>query len=191
MGCGSRVTVLVLCACIGLTGHASGASRQTPFSTNETLEVPGRILEPGNYVFKIIETEAQRNVLQVFETVQLWTGDESQLLSTFLTMPNYDVPTTDKTVFAFFERGPKQPKALRIWFSPGKNYGHEFAYPRGQAVELAKSIGRGVLSLPVELPADIGQFKRPLADYLQPSPAPPPASRPVPVISNQAVVQPA
>src|SRR5437762_1051964 len=27
MGCGSRVTVLVLCACIGLTGHASGASR--------------------------------------------------------------------------------------------------------------------------------------------------------------------
>lgn len=193
MACGNRVTsaILVLLASLGLTAGARGANPQTPFSTNEPLEVPGRILEPGNYVFKLIETESQRNVLQVFETVQLWTGDESHLLSTFLTMPNYDAPTTDKTVFAFFERGAKQPKALRIWFSPGKNYGHEFAYPRGQAIELAKSIGRGVLSLPDELPADIGQLNRPIAppheSYLAPAPAP----RPVPVISNRAVVQPA
>jgi hypothetical protein len=167
---------------------ASEASRKTPFSTNEPLEVPGRILEPGSYVFKLIETETPRNVLQVFETVQLWTGDEAHLLSTLLTMPNYDVPTTDKTVFAFFERGPKQPKALRIWFSPGRNYGHEFAYPRGQAVELAKSIGRAVLSLPAELPADIGQFNRPMAEPSQPAAARLPAPRPAPAISKRAIV---
>src|SRR3979411_3041259 len=165
MGGRSRVTaaLLVLVASTGLTAGASGAGRQTVFSTKDPLEGAGRILEPGNYVFKLIETETPRNVLQDFETVQLWTGDEAHLLSTLLPMPNYDVPTPDKTVFAFFERGPKQPKALRIWFSPGRNYGHEFAYPRGQAVELAKSIGRGVLSLPVELPADIGKFNRPVA----------------------------
>jgi hypothetical protein len=193
MGGRSRVTsaLLVLVVSSGLAAGARGANRQTPFSTNEPLEVPGRILEPGNYVFKLIETETQRNVLQVFETVQLWTGDESHLLSTLLTMPNYDAPTTDKTVFAFFERGPKQPKALRIWFSPGRNYGHEFAYPRGQAVELAKSIGRGVLSLPVELPADIGQFNRPMAESPQAYPAPPPAPRPAQVTSNRAIVPPA
>jgi hypothetical protein len=193
MGGRSRVTsaLLVLVASTGLAARANEATRQTPFSTNEPLEVPGRILEPGNYVFKLIETEAQRNVLQVFETVQLWTGDEHHLLSTLLTMPNYDAPTTDKTVFAFFERGPKQPKALRIWFSPGRNYGHEFAYPRGQAVELAKSIGRGVLSLPVELPADIGQFNRPVAESPQVYPAPPPAPRPGQVISNRRIVPPA
>jgi len=193
MGGRSRVTsaLLVLVASTVLTAGARGAGRQTLFSTNEPLEVPGRILEPGNYVFKLIETENQRNVLQVFETVQLWTGDESHLLSTLLTMPNYDAPTTDKTVFAFFERGPKQPKALRIWFSPSRNYGHEFAYPRGQAVELAKSIGRGVLSLPVELPADIGQFNRPMAESPQAYPAPPPAPRPAQVFSNRPIVPPA
>jgi hypothetical protein len=192
MGGRSRVTsaLLVLVASTGLTVRANEASRQTPFSTNEPLEVPGRILEPGNYVFKLIETEAERNVLQVFETVQLWTGDERHLLSTLLTMPNYDAPTTDKTVFAFFERGPKQAKALRIWFSPGRNYGHEFAYPRGQAVELAKSIGRGVLSLPVELPADIGQFNRPVAESPQAYPAQPPAPRPAQLISSRRIVPP-
>jgi len=195
MGGRNRVaaTLLVLVVGTGLTARAGEAPRQTPFSTNEPLEVPGRILEPGSYVLKLIEPETQRNVLQVFETVQLWTGDEQHLLSTLLTMPNYDVPTTDKTVFAFFERGPKQPKALRIWFSPGRNYGEEFVYPRGQAVELAKSIGRGVLSLPAELPADIGQLNRPTAEYLQspPAPAPVPAPRAEPAISNQAIVSPA
>lgn len=193
MGGKNRVasTVLVLVVTTGLTARAGEASRQTPFSTNEPLEVPGRILEPGSYVFKLIEPENQRNVLQVFETVQLWTGDNQHLLSTLLTMPNYDVPTTDKTVFAFFDRGPKQPKALRIWFSPGRNYGEEFVYPKGQAVELAKSIGRGVLSLPAELPADVGQLNRPMAESLESSPAPIQTSRPKPAISNRAIIPPA
>jgi hypothetical protein len=92
--------------------------------------------------------------------VQLWTGDQNRLLSTLLTMPNYDLPTTDKTVFSFFERGAKQPKALRLWFSPGRNYGQEFIYPKAQAVELAKAVGRSVLSMPPELPGDIGVLVR-------------------------------
>jgi hypothetical protein len=144
--------------------------KQTPFSINDPFEVPSMILEPGHYVFKLVEREPQRNVLDVFETVQLWTGDETRLLSTLLTMPNYDQPTTDKTVFTFFERGPKQPKALRIWFAPGRNYGQEFVYPKLQAVELAKSVGRAVLSLPPELPGDLGKLA---SAAIQPSPAPP------------------
>ena len=47
-------------------------------------------------------------------------------------------------------------KALRIWFAPGRKYGQELVYPKAQAAELAKSVGRGVLALPAELPGDIG-----------------------------------
>jgi hypothetical protein len=136
--------------------NANNISAQTPFVTNESLEVPGMMLAPGRYVLRLIEPGVERNVLQVFEVVQLWSGDEKRLLSTMLTMPNYDRPITDKTVFAFLERGPKQPKALRLWFSPGRNYGQEFVYPKAQAVELAKAVGRGVLSMPPELHGDIG-----------------------------------
>src|SRR5256886_6202313 len=105
--------------------HAAEPVKQTQFSTNGSIEVPGMMLDRGQYVFRLIEPEAQRNVLQVFETVQLWTGDGTRLLSTMLTMPNYDLPPTDKTVFTFFERGSQQPKALRIWFVPGRNYRSE------------------------------------------------------------------
>lgn len=126
------------------------------------------LLEPGRYVMRLIEQDPQRNVLEVFETVQLWSENETQLLSTMLTMPNYDLPTTDKTVFTFFERGPKQPKALRLWFAPGRNYGQEFVYPKAQAVELAKLVGRAVLAMPAELPGDIGRLARMV---MEPNPA--------------------
>lgn len=151
------------------TVRAAEPLKQTQFSTNTPVEVPGMMLDTGQYVFKLIEPEAQRNVLQVFETVQLWTGDGTRLLSTMLTMPNYDLPPTDKTVFTFFERGSQQPKALRIWFAPGRKYGQEFVYPKAQAAELAKSVGRGVLSLPAELPADIGQLARMVAEPNRPA----------------------
>jgi hypothetical protein len=161
----------VVVAYAASTGEARAAepAKQTPFSTNGPIEVPGMMVETGRYIFKLIEPEPERNVLQVFETVQLWTGDGTRLLSTMLTMPNYDLPATDKTVFSFFERGPTQPKALRLWFAPGRSYGQEFVYPKAQAVELAKSVGRGVLSMPPELPGDIGRLA---GMVVEPNPTP-------------------
>ncbi len=123
---------------------AADLPRKTAFSTNEPLEIPGTLIEPGQYVFKLIESQPERNVLQVFETVQLWTADETRLVSTLLTMPNYDLPTTD-------------------------NYGQEFVYPKAQAVELARVVGRSVLSMPAELPGDIGKFARMV---VEPGPTP-------------------
>jgi hypothetical protein len=188
---------LALATCAPLS-HSAEAPKQTSFVNNESMEVPGMMLGPGRYVLRLIEPATERNVLQIFEVVQLWTGDESRVLTTLLTMPNYDLPTTDKTVFAFFERGPKQAKALRLWFAPGRNYGQEFVYPKAQAVELAKTVGRGVLSLPPELPGDIGMFaggvkdgseapvRTPVSALLaqpptsHPSPFTPPANQPPP-----------
>ena len=162
--CVAMSVALNVCTTLTAVAHAAEPVKQTQFSTNGPIEVPGMMLDSGQYLFKLIEPEAQRNVLQVFETVQLWTGDGTRLLSTMLTMPNYDLPPTDKTVFTFFERGSQQPKALRIWFVPGRNYGQELVYPKAQAAELAKSVGRGVLSLPAELPGDIGQLARMVAE---------------------------
>jgi len=181
----TKVAVSIVGAWVAFVPLARAAEplKQTPFVTNEPMEVPGMMLAPGRYVFRLVESSAERNVLQVFEVVQLWTGDESRLLSTLLTMPNYDLPTTDKTVFAFFERGPKQAKALRLWFPPSRNYGQEFVYPKAQAVELAKAVGRGVLSMPPELPGDIGL----LAGGVQRGAAPTPARAPAPAAVPQQI----
>lgn len=182
--CVAMIPAVIVCAMLTAMAHAAEPAKQTRFSNSGPIEVPGMMLDSGQYVFKLIEPEAQRNVLQVFETVQLWTGDGTRLISTMLTMPNYDLPPTDKTVFTFFERGPQQPKALRIWFAPGRTYGQELVYPKAQAAELAKSVGRAVLSLPAELPGDIGQLARMVAEPNGPAAKAPVAS---PVSEPRAV----
>jgi|SRR5579872_3416082 len=150
--------LVAFCLVAPLGIRAAEPAKETPFSVNSPLEIPGMMLDSGQYLFRLGEPAPERNVLQVFETVQIWAGDGARLLSTLLTMPNYDRPTTDKTVFSFFERGPNDPKALRLWFAPGRDYAQEFVYPKLQAVQLAKSAGRAVLSMPLELPADVGRL---------------------------------
>jgi hypothetical protein len=176
----NRIAATALLVILNAAAQPAETARKTPFTTNEPVEIPGTVLDGGQYVIRLVETEVYRNVLQVFETVQVWNADETQLLSTILTMPNYDRPTTDKTVFTFFDRGPKQAKALRLWFAPGRNYGQEFVYPTAQAVELAKSVGRSVLSMPPELPGNLGQVAKMVI-------APAPEANKVPFIPPLAV----
>src|SRR5579863_6393718 len=163
-GVGVGVCVLALYAGAAAAAPVSEPIHKTSFSIDQPLEVPGMLLNPGSYVLRLIEQEPQRNVLQVFEAVQVWSSDETRLLSTMLTTPNYDPRATERIVFSYFDRGRQQPRALRLWFAPGRNYSQEFVYPRAQAVELAKAAGRGVLSLPSELPAELGRAARMVAE---------------------------
>jgi hypothetical protein len=57
----------------------------------------------------------------------------------------------------FISRNPEpagSPEAVRAWFYPGKNYRHEFVYPKAKAVQLAKANNTLVPSMPDELAAN-------------------------------------
>src|ERR1700681_4525714 len=127
-------------ASIGLLGVAIAPSaradewnKKTILTVNETIQVPNKVLPPGKYVIKLLDSPSNRHVVQIFD------GDESHLLTTILAIPNYRLQPTGKTVFGFWETPPGQPKALRAWFYPGDNFGQEFAYPKSAAVQIAAS----------------------------------------------------
>jgi hypothetical protein len=127
-------------ASIGLLGVAIAPSaradqwnKKTILTVNETIQVPNKVLPPGKYVIKLLDSPSNRHVVQIFN------GDESQLLTTILAIPNLRLQPTGKTVFGFWETPPGQPKALRAWFYPGDNFGQEFAYPKSAAVQIAAS----------------------------------------------------
>jgi hypothetical protein len=125
-------------ASIGLLGVAIAPSaradewnKKTILTVNETIQVPNKVLPPGKYVIKLLDSPSNRHVVQIFN------GDETQILTTILAIPNYRLQPTGKTVFGFWETPPGQPKALRAWFYPGDNFGQEFAYPKSAAVQIA------------------------------------------------------
>src|ERR1019366_9338109 len=125
-------------ASIGLLGVAIAPSaradewnKKTILTVNETIQVPNKVLPPGTYVIKLLDSPSNRHVVQIFD------GDETHLLTTILAIPNYRLQPTGKTVFGFWETPPGQPKALRAWFYPGDNFGQEFAYPKMEASHIA------------------------------------------------------
>jgi hypothetical protein len=86
--------------------------------------------------------------------VQVFNKDETHIYGTFLAIPDYRLRPTGKTIITFEERAAGAPEAVKAWFFPGFNYGHEFVYPKVKAVELAKANKQPVASMPNELAAN-------------------------------------
>lgn len=147
-GLGTGLCVTVLFLLVAPKAKADEWNRKTVITFSGPVEVPGvgqHMLPAGTYVFKILDAEPDRHIVQIFNE------DESQVLTTILAIPNLRLRATDKTVITFRERPAGEPEALRAWFYPGHEWGDEFVYPRSRATQLAKETSGPVLSTPVEL----------------------------------------
>ena len=123
-------------------------NKKTVLTFTEPFEVPGvdaQILPAGTYVFKIVDVQGDRNVVQIFN------AEETHVYTTILAINNYRLKPTDKTVLTFKERGEGQPEAIKAWFYPGDNFGQQFVYPKKRAIELATIVKEPVLAEPIEV----------------------------------------
>jgi hypothetical protein len=167
--------------------HADEWNKMTVLTVNEPIQVPNKVLDPGQYVMKLMDSPSNRHIVQVFD------GTQQHLVTTVLAIPNYRLEPTGKTVFTFWETPPGQPKALRAWFYPGDNFGQEFVYPKMPPVAIAAAApaplpeaaaepapepAPAVESAPEEKPAEEPQEIAQAAP--PPAPAPTPEPEPTP-----------
>lgn len=123
-------------SCLGLMTLVPGAmadqwNKRTILTVNEPIQVPGKVLQPGKYVMKLMDSPSNRHIVQIFNE------REDQLQTTVLAIPNYRLQPTGETEFQWWETPAGQPRAMRAWFYPGDNFGQEFAYPKTEAVTIA------------------------------------------------------
>src|SRR5579885_1209314 len=93
----SRVVTVV---CAGLLaamlplpqGKADAWDQKTTFTLSGPVEIPGQVLSPGTYVFKLADSQSNRNIVQVFNK------DQNHLYGTFLAIPDYRLQPTGKPV---------------------------------------------------------------------------------------------
>lgn len=114
-----------LCAVLTTPANADTWNKKTIVTFADPVEIPGQILSPGTYVFKLADSSADRGI------VEIWTGDQMQLLATLITVPDYDWETPNHTILQFDERSGNSPMALSSWFYPGDKTGWDFIYPYG------------------------------------------------------------
>src|SRR5215831_13073185 len=130
----SRTIVVALC----VTGFTAGLvvfraqadqwDKKTILTIDQPIQVTETLLEPGQYVLKLADSNSDRHVVQIFNS------DQSRIIDTVLAVPNYRLQPTGHSRFAFWETPPGNAKALRAWFYPGDNFGQEFRYPKHLAM---------------------------------------------------------
>src|SRR6266850_3845350 len=142
----------VVCMMFSGTALAQNRNKKTTMTFSQPIEIPGvgaQVLPAGTYVFRLLDSQSDRHIVQVFNK------DESHIFATILAIPNYRLQATDKTVITFAERSVGSPQPIRAWFYPGDNSGQEFVYPKTRAVELAKITQQPVLYIPDEIAVNI------------------------------------
>jgi hypothetical protein len=149
-----NLKTLAAVSCLGLMTFVPGAmadqwNKKTYLTVNEPIQVPGQVLQPGKYVMKLMDSPANRHIVQIFNE------REDHLYTTILAIPNYRLQPTGKTEFGWWETPAGQPKAMRAWFYPGDNFGQEFAYPKNEAVAIAAVANENVPTTYAETEAEL------------------------------------
>jgi hypothetical protein len=105
------------------TAKADEWDKKTVITTHEPIQIQGKVLQPGQYIMKLLDT-ADRHVVQIYD------ADDSKLEMTIFAISAYRLTPTGDTRLTFSETPDGQTRALRAWFYPGDNSGLEFSAPR-------------------------------------------------------------
>jgi hypothetical protein len=127
------LTSLAAVATLAPTLKADEWDKKTILTVNETIQLPNATLQPGTYTFKLLDSQSDRHIVQVFDK------DGMHIIATILAIPNYRLQPTGKSKFTFWEVPAGQPAAMRAWFYPGDNFGQEFVYPKNMSAQIAAS----------------------------------------------------
>lgn len=129
-----------------LTAAAQGPRNQDTFFTfSQSVELPNKTLPAGTYLFQLADSPSNRHIVKVM------SQDRKEIHATLMAIPFYsnDRPSDDPQVR--FMETPAQAanggaNAIKIWFYPGTTVGHEFIYPREQAMRIAARTNQPVLT---------------------------------------------
>jgi len=117
-----------------------GWNKKSTLSTDQQVEFPGLVLEPGVYVVVLREGGDKRS------TVEIYNQTETQVLATIVAVPDHRLRPDDSSEFTFHEIKSSGPRPVQSWFYTGDLVGYEFVYPKTRAKEIAKESGAYVMA---------------------------------------------
>ncbi len=137
-----RIMLLSLVATSGLflceNARAYQWNQELTLTFSNPVEIPGHVLAPRTYVFELGlgDTSQYENVVLVYNK------SKDHLYGMFMTIPAHHLTRSNKPILEFAERPVGQPEAICAWFYPNEETGHEFVYPKSEAMRLARENNR-------------------------------------------------
>jgi hypothetical protein len=134
------ITAMLGALTLNVTAQDFNTNERTYLTFSSAVELPSVTLQPGTYLFRLADSQSNRHIVQVF------SQDEKQIHATILAVPAERLEVTGETVVTFRETGEGATPAVQYWYYPGDRIGHEFVYPKDQAMKIAQRTGQNVLS---------------------------------------------
>ncbi|MEO7919306.1 MAG: hypothetical protein ABIT01_07575, partial [Thermoanaerobaculia bacterium] len=133
----NKLNKLAAGLCLGIVilagttaAQAETFQNKSTLTITERTEVPNAILEAGTYVIKVVESQNNRNIVQITNV------DENKIFCTALATPHEGAVRQPNTLFVYYNTASGNPKALRTWFAPNDRFGQDLVYPKARATEL-------------------------------------------------------
>lgn len=122
----SRTAIAMLCGLvISLTAsRADESNKRTILTVSQTVQIGDATLQPGRYVVKLLDSQSERHVVQIFN------GDQTHIIDTVIAVPIQRVTPRGHTTFTYYETPAGSAHALRTWYYPGDSVGQEFLEPK-------------------------------------------------------------
>jgi hypothetical protein len=114
--------------------------QRTYFTFSQSVDLPGKTLAAGTYIFRLADSPSNRHIVQVV------SEDGKQIQATLMAIPTQRMDAPDEPEIRFMETSAASPSAIHTWWYPGNTTGHEFIYPRKQAEQLAARTKKPVLT---------------------------------------------
>jgi hypothetical protein len=123
--------IIAFAAFFELSAHADELHQTSTLTFSQPIEVPGRVLPAGTYIFRLASSDSNLDLVQIFN------ADQTHLYGTFQTVSAERRTSADDTVVTLAQQGSGNPNALVKWFYPGLLTGHEFVYSKVEEKEIA------------------------------------------------------
>jgi len=168
-----RQFCLCLFGGIVLTGTATRATadewnKKTYVTTSQSIEVPGAILPPGKYVFKLLDSQSDRHIVQVLN------DRENHVFATDFAIPKQRMEPVGKTILTFYEVPGGGPEPVRAWFYPGDTIGQEFVYSPKRMAEIRAAMRGSETTVAENRTPEPAPVTQPAEQPAAETPAPPP-----------------
>jgi hypothetical protein len=131
-GAGGVIAAMFLAAILGSAWASKAVAderdQRTMITFSGPVEIPGAVLPPGTYVFRLLDSTANRHIVQIVDQ------DQKHVYATVFSVPDYRLEPTDHTVIQFKEGPSGSPAAIKAWFYPGDLCGQVICAARNSSI---------------------------------------------------------
>jgi hypothetical protein len=163
--------LLVMAVSLPALAQSGRITKQSEVTFKVPTMVPGKLLDPGTYWFRVAQTEGTNNQL-----VQVIDKSTNKVVKTFMTIPRYNFPElkTGKADFVMYGESNCTPQAVKFWAHLADQTALEFIYTKKEAAQIATNCQEA------PKPEVVVEQEVPVPDVVIPPPPPPAPVAPPP-----------